>query len=214
MNDEMPAGPAWIPPFLAALADTGKVGRAIESAGISPTAVYFQRRTNHRFAEAWQAARGPNALSARSTVAAHDSGRVRSPGWRTRFLEALAETSNVAASALRANVPIGTVYKVRRLDTAFAAKWREALLEGYDNLEMEVLGHLRDAAPTRKMDVAAAMRLLVLHRETVARERALREDEDEQEVLDSIDRFIDEMRERRTANTAILTEADDDDGAE
>jgi hypothetical protein len=58
------------------------------------------------------------------------------------------------------------------------------------------------------MDVAASLRLLAAHRETVERRRSLTEDEDEQEVLDSIDRFIDEMRERRAANEAILTETE------
>ena len=64
------------------------------------------------------------------------------------------------------------------------------------------------------MDVAGALRLLAAHRETVERRRALSEEEDEQAVLDSIDRFIDEMRERRAANTAILSAAESADGAQ
>jgi hypothetical protein len=64
------------------------------------------------------------------------------------------------------------------------------------------------------MDVPAALRLLAAHRDTVERRRAVNAEEDEQALLESIDRFIDDMRERRAANTAILIEAKADDGAE
>jgi hypothetical protein len=109
-------------------------------------------------------------------------------------------------------VPLRTVYKTRRDDAGFAAKWRAALHEGYDNLEMDLLGHLRAPNPARKMDVASSLRLLIAHRETVARERALREDDDEQAVLDSIDAFIEDMRQRRLANSTILLESEAADG--
>ena len=79
---------------------------------------------------------------------------------------------------------------------------------------MELLGYLRAPQPGRKMDVAAALRLLGAHRETVERRRALAEDEDEQAVLDSIDAFLEDMRQRRLANEAILIEAESGDGAE
>ena len=89
-------------------------------------------------------------------------------------------------------------------DAGFAAKWLAALREGYDNLEIELLGYLRDPAPGRKMDVTAALRLLAAHRETVERQRALTEEDDEDGLLDSLDRFIDDMCVRREANAAIL----------
>jgi hypothetical protein len=143
--------------------------------------------------------------------AAGEEGRVPN-NWRTYFLQALAETSNIALSAERAGIAPSRAYKARREDAEFAARWREALLEGYDLLEMEVLGWLRAVDPSRKIDVASAIRLLAAHRDTVARERALREDDDEQVVLESIDRFIDEMRDRRAANTAILSGPEPDDG--
>ena len=125
-------------------------------------------------------------------------------GWKRIFLEALAETSSVTRAAERANVPTRTVYKARRGDAGFAAKWLAALREGYDNLEIELLGYLRDPAPGRKMDVTAALRLLAAHRETVERQRALTEEDDEDGLLDSLDRFIDDMCVRREANAAIL----------
>jgi hypothetical protein len=124
--------------------------------------------------------------------------------WRFAFLQKLAETSNVTASASFAGISPSRAYKVRREDSEFAVKWRAALLEGYEHLELEVLGYLRAADPQRKMDVAGALKLLAIHAQTVAHERALREDDDEQAVLDSIDKFIDDMRERRAANAAIL----------
>ena len=134
--------------------------------------------------------------------------------WRTPFLSKLSETSNVTASAQYAKVSPSRAYKVRREDPEFAARWRAALLEGYEHLELEVLGYLRAADPQRKMDVAGALKLLAIHAQTVAHERALREDDDEQAVLDSIDKFIDDMRERRAANAAILLEDQRDDGAD
>ena len=195
-------GPAWIRAFLAALAETGVVEQAIAASGRSATAVYFQRRRNRRFAEAW-AALVPGAAANGVPAAPGHAPVANNAGWKPAFLEALAETSNVTLAAERANVPTRTVYKRRRSDRAFAAKWLAALREGYDNLEMELLGYLRDPAPGRKMDVTATLRLLAAHRETVERQRALTEEDDEDGLLDSLDRFIDDMCVRREANAAI-----------
>ena len=82
-------------------------------------------------------------------------------------------------------MPTASAYKARREEAAFAVAWRAALREGYDNLDIELLGHLRDPQSERKMDVAAAVRLLGAHRATVERERALAEEEDEHVVLES-----------------------------
>ena len=133
--------------------------------------------------------------------------------WRGYFLQALAETSNVTAAAARAGVSPARAYKLRRESADFAAQWRAALQEGYDHLEIEVLGFLRNPDPARKVDVTAAIRLLAAHREAVARERALADNRDERAVLDSIDAMIDEMRERAAANAALMAEdiAHDDD---
>ena len=209
MTKQIP-GPQWIPTFLIALKTTGKPGLAIEACGKSTTTVYAQRKTNLRFAEAWAAVLPPKPARAPEASEA----RTRSVGWRTAFLEALAETSNVTASAVRANVPLRTVYKVRRADAAFAAEWQLALHEGYDMLEMALLGYLRDPDPKRKMDVAAALRLLAAHRETVERRRALSAEDDEQATLDSIDRFFEDMRQRRLANGTVLSEAERGDGGQ
>lgn len=134
--------------------------------------------------------------------------------WRGLFLDKLAETSNVTASAKAAGVSPSRAYKIRREEPEFNAQWRAALVEGYEHLELEVLGYLRAADPARKMDVAGALKLLALHAQTVARERALREDDDEQAVLDSIDAFIEDMRQRRAANAVILSGDVTSDGAD
>ena len=135
--------------------------------------------------------------------------------WRTYFLQTLAETSNVTKSAAAAKVAPSRAYKARREDPEFAAQWREALCEGYDHLEMEALGHLRAGGSAGKFDVISAIRLLTMHRETVAAERARAENRDPQSVLDSIDAMIDQMRERRAVNTQVIAETagDDDEGA-
>lgn len=197
----------WEQAFLAALAEGQTVSKSARAAGISPGTSYGYRRNNARFAGDWAKAFKAGGRPARSSCF------TRTIQWKKCFLEALAETSNVSASAARVNMPVRTIYQVKRSDPEFAAKWLTALREGYDNLEMELLGYLRDPQPARKMDVAAALRLLAAHRDTVERGRALAAEEDEQAVLDSIDRFIDDMRERRAANAAPMAE-EPDDGAE
>jgi hypothetical protein len=199
----------WEGRFLAALGGGMTIKAAAKAAHVTASTAYWHRTQNARFADDWERAR---AASKTVTATAQDAPRFNH--WRKAFLEALAETSNVTASAARANVPVRTVYKLRREDGDFAGKWLAALHEGYDNLEMELLGYFRSPNPGRKIDVASALRLLTAHRETVARQRALREDGDEQAVLDSIDAFIEDMRQRRLANEAILVEAQNDDGEE
>jgi hypothetical protein len=194
----------WMQPFLNALGQGETVRAAAQLQGIHPTTAYYRRKHDAAFAEAWHGAREPQGDTRPGNVAS------RGPHWRKCFIEALAETSSVTAAAARANVPASTVYRERRTDAEFARKWLVALREGYDNLEMELLGYLRDPQPRRKMDVASALRLLAAHRETVARERAVADEEDEQAVLESIDAFIEEIRQRRAANAAILIETASD----
>ena len=147
----------------------------------------------------------------RGEIAAPDTVRLATH-WRIAFFETLAETSNVSNACQVAKVNPGTVYEQRRKDPAFARKWIDALCEGYDILEMELLHRLRvgeakeseGEAPIRKFDNANAMRLLAAHRASVARGRALRDNRDEKAVLDSIDAFIDKMRARSAANAKLL----------
>lgn len=130
--------------------------------------------------------------------------------WRGQFLDTLAETSNVSAAAREAGVNPSRAYKVRREEPAFRAKWNEALLEGYELLELETLHRLRmgvDAGKEdRKFDIANSLRILMMHRETVARERALRSHGDEESVLASLNAKLDAMRSREAEITQLLAD--------
>lgn len=135
--------------------------------------------------------------------------------WRSDFLEKLAETSNVRSAADYARVSPTTAYDLRRRDVSFAQRWLDALCEGYDNLEMEMLYHLRTgegAAGAAKFNFAVALRMLLAHRETVSREKARRVDVSAEEVRASIELKVAQMRERVLARRARAAEADRDDG--
>lgn len=135
----------------------------------------------------------------KSVPASEVPERVVRPTWRGDFLMALAETSNVTAAALAAGVNPGRAYKSKRIEPDFARLWREALCEGYDNLEMELLHRLRFGEAKdvdAKFDNANALRLLTQHRETVARQRAIRENADIAEVRASIHAKLLEMRDQ------------------
>ena len=121
--------------------------------------------------------------------------------WRRYFLDRLAETSNVTAAADFAGINPARAYKVRRDDTGFARAWYNALLEGYEHLELETLRRLREGTPADgpKFDIANALRLLTLHRDTVARERARVENSDEASVLASLNAKLDAMRRNEQA---------------
>jgi hypothetical protein len=119
--------------------------------------------------------------------------------WRSDFLAKLAETSNVRLSCEVAGITPTTVYDLRRRDPAFAQRWLDALCEGYDNLEMEMLYHLRtgeSAGAATKFNFAVALRMLLAHRETVSREKARRVDVDVEDVRASIELKVAAMRER------------------
>lgn len=135
--------------------------------------------------------------------------------WMPKFLSALAETSNVSAAADKAGVTSAHVYKLRREEPEFTRQWQGALCEGYDNLEFELLDRLRNGivsdAAGRKFDNAAALRLLTAHRESVSRERALRDNEDAARVVESINAKLEAMRQRAmSAGDDVWAVPDDD----
>ena len=169
-----------------------------------------RRRRDPRFAAAWDAALAAFEQARNAALAPPETGPnpvlLAGKAKRAAFLQALAETSSVSMAERRSGMNHREAYKLRRRDPRFAAAWRNALIEGYDLLELELLGYLRDRQPRHKMDVSGALRLLAAHRETVLRERALRVEDDEEAVLESIDRFLEDMRERRLANAALLAD--------
>lgn len=125
--------------------------------------------------------------------------------WRKPFLAELAATSNVAASARAAGISASRAYELRRQDPRFYREWQEALCEGYDHLEMSLLQRLREGEikpaagakrGVRVFDNATALRLLTLHRDSVVRQRAIRENRNSRAILDAIDAKLDKMRER------------------
>lgn len=144
-------------------------------------------------------------------TAAEDEGEGKlTRHWRGTFLVELAATSNVTAAAAAAGVHPSRAYKLRGTNHAFARLWRDALLEGYEHLEMELLHRLRFGDPKdgeRKFDNATALRLLSLHSETVARERALREHEDVSEIRASIEARLARLREQVIARKAEASAA-------
>lgn len=140
--------------------------------------------------------------------------------WREQFLACLAETSNVTASAQCAEISLSWVYKTKREDKRFANAWLVALCEGYDNLEMELLGRLRSGEPRDaqlKYDNATALRILLAHRETRTKMRAQQDNVSAEEVRASIDaklaRLREQVLERRAAEDAEARAAKADKGA-
>ena len=128
-------------------------------------------------------------------------------------MAALAESSNIAGSARLAKVPKSTIYKHRREDADFRNAWFDALCEGYDTLEMTLLHRLligelegTKTKARRKFDNATAFRLLAAHREAVSQRKALRDDEDEDTILASINTKLDAMRAREKAVQVLIAQ--------
>ncbi|MCX7863477.1 MAG: hypothetical protein N2423_00335 [Novosphingobium sp.] len=160
----------------------------------------------------------------RTPGSARNSGTPRKPfaKWNKLFLAELAATSNVSAAARKAGIHPSTAYEARRQRPDFYRSWQEALCEGYDHLEMELLhrlrtGEIKPAKDARKgvrsFDNATAFRLLCAHRESAARQRAIRNNEDRAQILNSINAKLDLMRERRLAaarGTPDIGDSDND----
>ena len=123
--------------------------------------------------------------------------------WQTYFLDRLAETSNVSDAARFSGANPSRAYKLRRENPEFAAKWHDALLEGYEHLEMETLRRLRGGTTSGdpKFDIANALRLLSLHRDSVAKTQAERRNVSAAEVRASIDKKVEQIRLQAQAET-------------
>jgi len=150
-------------------------------------------------------AQRPNAPQRSGAHSTQCSVQEATTPWKSTFLAALADTSNVAAAARKAQIDVSTAYSKRRHDQEFNREWQIALCEGYDNLEMELLyrlrtGELKPASSTkrasRSFDNATALRLLAAHRESTVRERARREHTSAEEIRAAIDRKVEELRRR------------------
>lgn len=131
--------------------------------------------------------------------------------WSKAFLNELSATSNVSAAARKAGVATSTAYEARRANPEFSRRWQQALCEGYDHLEMELLHRLRtgEVKPAsgakrgaRAFDNATAFRLLAAHREAATRQRAVRSREEADAIIESINQKLSRMRQRRLAAEA------------
>lgn len=71
---------------------------------------------------------------------------------RSLFLDHLAETANVSASARTAGVGSSAVYAERRRSPAFRDAWALALAEGYARLETDLLAEALQMANGRTAD--------------------------------------------------------------
>jgi hypothetical protein len=146
----------------------------------------------------------PNAASEQPKVAREAAFRT----WSKPFLAHLAATSNVRAAAKAAGVATSTVYEARRVYPEFNRNWQEALCEGYELLEMDLLRRMREGevkpAPgvkrgVRTFDNAIALRLIAAHKEAVTRQRGIRDIRDGAAIIRSIDAKFELMRKRRRA---------------
>ncbi|MEA3051144.1 MAG: hypothetical protein QOG72_47 [Sphingomonadales bacterium] len=100
------------------------------------------------------------------------------------FLSCLGETCNVSHSARVCKRSSRLFYDLRRRDAGFRADWMEALREGYELLEMEMVHRARFGTPrdvfhqgqktgtTRVFNDATSLRLLHLHRKSIEQMRA------------------------------------------
>lgn len=113
----------------------------------------------------------------------------RRDGWtqrrRAKFLALLRDTCNVREAARSVRLSVTGAYDLRRRDRGFAQEWKEALEEGYAELEMALLRQSifgsettettdegRPDAPVKTKKVhsyphATALRLLLAHKASV-----------------------------------------------
>ncbi len=133
--------------------------------------------------------------------------------WSKKFLEKLAETSNVTASANHAGIDKSKAYDTRRKRPDFHRLWNQALCEGYELLELELLQRLRTGeikrAPgskigARTFDNATALRLLGAHKDTVGRQRAIRSHADAEALIQGINQKLETIRQRRLAAEQVI----------
>ena len=198
----------WEQTVLDAVRAGETIASAAQTARIHRTTVRDLAKRDPRFAAELASAR----LAPRKKGTGKKNGGTPPPPLKIGhklelFLTRLAETSNVSAAASEAELTTATVYARRRTDPTFAQRWFEALAEGYDRLEMDLLERLRtgrmedvDAdGNRRKFDASAAFRCIAAHRETVAREKGRRKLSDEIVTIRAINDRIDAMRRKEEA---------------
>ncbi len=124
----------------------------------------------------------PDILLHRGKSGKAQQRSVRRDGWTIRkrviFLDHLAATCNVSASAQAAGFVESSAYALRRRDPEFADLWRNALEAGYDRLQAMLIERATGAVDVpigempvpdiSAMDTELAMRLIENHRRSIA----------------------------------------------
>lgn len=124
------------------------------------------------------AAAGRKAGAKSVAARARGAASAARPGKRQLdlFLDHLAESSNVTASAKAAGVTSSAIYRERRRNAEFAGRWHQALCEGFVRLETELLseallaanGNMKDATLKAKAQkYRLGLALLAAHRSAV-----------------------------------------------
>ena len=204
--------------FLEELKERRCVTHAARAVGFSTHCAYEWRNKDDEFRTGWESATkckivhepreiNPGGYGPRTAMVArrHDSP---TDAQLAEFLIHLAMTSNVSESAREAGIVKQTAYRRYNRDKGFARRWAEALSEGYEHLEMEMLARARFGTQmpkfhgkdtigsiTRYTD-ATALKLLTVHKEAVAHQRAFEQGIDEDEVLNRIDAKLAQMKDR------------------
>ncbi|MGQ0589959.1 MAG: hypothetical protein ACT4N8_10600 [Sphingosinicella sp.] len=148
-----------------ALAEGATVKAAAQGVGFAVQTLYDARGRSAVFAAAWDEA---VAESARPRLVEPGPGR----RWQVKklrrvrfneerknaFLAHFAATCDVTASAAAAGVCVSTVYDHRSRDSAFHARWDEALEAGYARLEAEALAMRLAAIERLKVQLGKKVR--------------------------------------------------------
>lgn len=200
----------WEAGFLDAVRQGESMAGAARIMKIDRTTPNTHAKRDARFAGELELARS----TPRNGVRAPHGSQRNIAGKLAIFIARLAESSHVGAAAAEAGLTTATIYRLRREDADFARSWFAALAEGYDNLEMELLGQLRagngvsdGAKEAPKLDTAAALRCLSAHRDSVAREKGRRALADEVTTIASINAKIDRLRLNGEAGAKAIAKA-------
>lgn len=136
---------------------------------------------------------------------------------RRVFLEHLAATANVSASARKAGIPASRAYQLRRKNEGFRGEWAEALAEGFARLEMDLLaealtnanGNIKDSTlKARAQKHRLALALLAAHRASVkgansgGEAGAIAPGSSADEMREELATRIEKMRSRMVENSA------------
>lgn len=153
----------------------------------------------------------------------HSKGKRWTDAAEALFLDHLAASCNVKASADAAGFSTVAIYNRRRADPAFATRWQAALEQGYARIEMLLVHRAEQAletglpnadSPIVTMTVSDALNVLKLHRAAVkgdgarapgwrARPRSL------DEMRDSILAKLEAIEGQRLARLAAPAPADE-----